>query len=82
MTARRPLSFIPQGYGDCEGIEIESLNEFDNVSIVNISGQVILDMNVEADLKRTIELNLDGGLYFVQLKNNGKNLGVLKLIIQ
>lgn len=63
-------------------LEIESLNEFDNVSIVNISGRVILDMNVEADLKRTIALNLDGGLYFVQLKNNGKNLGVHKLIIQ
>ena len=30
ITARRPLSFIAHGYGDCEGIEIKSLNDFFN----------------------------------------------------
>lgn len=63
-------------------LEIESLNEFDNVSIVNVSGQVILDMNVGAELMQTIKLSLERGLYFIQLKRKDKNLGVHKLIIQ
>lgn len=63
-------------------LNIESLNEFDEIQITNLSGQMVQNLSIDSSLKSIIKIDLKGGLYFLQLKNKGKPQGIQKLIVQ
>jgi hypothetical protein len=63
-------------------LNIESLNAFDAIVIRDISGKVHFSASYSSILKTELIIDLKPGLYFIQLKNNHKNLGVHKLVIQ
>jgi hypothetical protein len=69
----------PNSYGE---LNIESLNEFDEIQISNVSGQIVQNLSIDSSLKSTVKIDLKDGLYFLQLKNKGKLQGIQKLIIQ
>ena len=63
-------------------LNIESLNAFDAIVVRDISGKVHFSGSYSSILKTELIIDLKAGLYFIQLKNNHKNLGVHKLVIQ
>lgn len=67
---------------ETEYLNIESLNEFDEIVVTNISGQVVLESRIPSALKAKVFLEIEAGLYFIQLKNKGKPRGLQKLVVQ
>lgn len=63
-------------------LNIESWNAFDEITIVSVSGQVILSEKVSTSLKTSVNVELEKGLYFVHLKSAGRLIGNQKLVVQ
>lgn len=65
------ISIFPNPVSDYMTIEFQSLKEYSNLEIVNISGQIVFSSEITASDIMTLDVaELKSGVYFIQLVND------------
>lgn len=82
-SAKFDFSIYPNPANDVITINYDGLNEANSsIEITNTVGQIIMKQDVANETLKNINVsNLSNGIYYVQLKQNGKSIATKKLVI-